>query len=399
METENPDVKSGRLAKADYARNFCDLNLPLDSKTASIESSRCYFCYDAPCIEACPTEINIPQFIKRIHSGDIRGAAVTILNSNILGGTCSRVCPVEVLCEEACVRNSAEEKPVTIGALQRFATDRLFESGEQPFARATSTGKKIAVVGAGPAGLSCAHRLATLGHEVEIFESRPKSGGLNEYGIAAYKMTNDFAQKEVEFILSLGGIKVHQGQTLGSNLKLSDLRKKFDAVFLAVGLTGVNALGTEGETLPQVRNAVEFIAELRQANDLSNLAIGRKVVVIGGGNTAIDAAIQSKRLGAEEVTLVYRRGPEQMSATRHEQELAQTNGVVIRHWAKPVKIEGGPKGVTSIVFERTKLDGKGKLLGTGESFKLQVDQVFKAVGQIFVPSALGKDAESLEIQN
>jgi glutamate synthase (NADPH/NADH) small chain len=387
-----PDIAVGRLAPADYEANFGDVEAPLDGKRALIDSSRCLFCHDAPCIEACPTGIDIPGFIRKIATGNTKGAATTILRENIFGGACARVCPTEVLCEQACVRNHSEDKPVNIGALQRYATDHLFASGAQPFARAATSGKRVAVVGGGPAGLACAHRLAMLGHAVTVFEAQAKLGGLNEYGVAAYKVADDFARREVEFVLSLGGIEAQCGKALGRDLTLTQLRKDFDAVFLGMGLAGVNALQTEGEELQGVEDAVAYIARLRQAKDKSKLPVGRRIVVIGGGNTAIDIAVQSRRLGAEDVTMVYRRGAEQMSATPHEQEFAQTNGVKIKHWAKPARLIGEGGRVRAAEFEYTRLDG-GKLVGTGERFTLAADTVFKAIGQTFVPDPLVDGAQ------
>jgi dihydropyrimidine dehydrogenase (NAD+) subunit PreT len=391
------DIQTGRLSTEKYSKIFCDKKPPLDQLTASVESTRCYFCYDAPCIQACPTEINIPQFIRRISTGNLKGAATEILDANIMGGTCARVCPVESLCEKACVRNTSEDKPVTIGQLQRYATDWLFEKEIQPFTRASSTGKKIAVIGAGPAGLSCAHKLATLGHDVSVFEAKEKGGGLNEYGLAAYKMVDDFAQREIDFILAVGGIKIHYGQALGQKVTLAKLRKDFDAVFLGTGLSGVNELGIEGEELAGVVDAVDYISQIRQAKDPSKLPVARRAVVIGGGNTAVDIAVQSKLLGAEDVTLVYRRGVENMGATWAEQQLAQKNGVLIKTFSKPVKIHGDKNGVTGIEFERTRLDGSGKLVGTGDHYTLACDTVFKAIGQILRSADLGDAPELLQI--
>jgi glutamate synthase (NADPH/NADH) small chain len=299
-----------------------------------------------------------------------------------MGGMCARVCPTEILCEQACVRNTYEDKAVQIGALQRRATDWLFEQDVQIFTRAPHTGKRVAVVGGGPAGLSAAHKLATLGHDVTVYEGRAKLGGLNEYGIAAYKTPHDFAQKEIDYILAIGGITVVTDWKLGRDGTLDDLQKGFDAVFLGLGLAGVNALNAPGEELPGVENAVDFIAKLRQTADLARLPIGRRVVVIGGGNTAIDAATQAKRLGAEDVTLVYRRGVETMTATPVEQEWAQTNGVKIKHWAKPVQVEATDGAASGITFEYTTLVG-GAVTGTGETFTLAADQIFKAIGQTY----------------
>jgi dihydropyrimidine dehydrogenase (NAD+) subunit PreT len=393
-----PDIAAGRLPDSAYAENFDDVHPPLDRKAALIESSRCYFCYDAPCIEACPTGIDIPSFIRKISTDNVRGAAQDILEENILGGACARVCPTEVLCQQACVRTAQEAKPVQIGLLQRYATDALMDSGAQPFARGEPSGKTVAVVGAGPAGLACAHRLAVLGHEVVVFEARPKAGGLNEYGIAAYKVAGNFAQREVDFILDIGGIEIRNNHALGRDISLAELRRDYDAVFLGMGLGGVRKLGLEGEDLEGVYNAVDYIAELRQAADLKSLAVGRKVVVIGGGNTAIDIAVQTKRLGAEDVTLVYRRGPDAMSATHHEQEFAQVNGVKIKHWAQPRELRGLNGRITDVIFEYTQLDEAGRLAGTGDVFSLPVDMLFKAIGQTMValPQANG-GSELLEM--
>jgi dihydropyrimidine dehydrogenase (NAD+) subunit PreT len=391
-----PGIASGRLSSADYAANFADLHPPLARHEAFVEAERCYFCYDAPCQSACPTSIDIPMFIRQIASGNAIGAAETILSANIMGGMCARVCPTETLCEEACVREAAEGQPVKIGLLQRYATDALMASGKTPFKRGAPTGKRVAIVGGGPAGLACAHKLAELGHEVVVFEAKNRLGGLNEYGIAAYKTIDGFAQREVDFILSIGGIEVKAGQALGDKLDLAKLRQEFDAVFLGIGLAGVNKLRLAGEgKLAGVRDAVEFIAELRQANDLSRLPVGRRVVVIGGGMTAIDAAVQSKRLGADEVTIVYRRGEDAMKASDYECELARTGGVLIRHFGAPRALEGDGRRVTGIIFERVAQDGQA-LVATGETFRLDADMVLTAIGQVLVPDALG-GAQSLRL--
>jgi len=389
-----PDVKTGRLSSEEISRNFGDMHPPLSRPEALIEADRCYFCFDAPCTTACPTGINIPGFIQKIRSNNIEGSAKTILCENIMGGMCARVCPTEVLCEEACVRNTHENKPVNIGLLQRFATDPVFSSNKQLFDRASGTGKKIAVVGGGPAGLSCAHRLAMLGHDIVIFNRDSKLGGLNEYGIAAYKTVNDFAQQEIQWILQIGGIEVRTNRSLGLDIKLDELRQEFDAVFLGFGLGSVNSLDLDSEEHGSVLNAVDFIAELRQADNKSSLPVGRRVVVIGGGMTAIDIAVQSKRLGAEQVDIFYRRGPDQMGASRFEQQFAQTSGVTIHHWATPVSLEVSA-GVTSIQLERTELDDNGALRSTGEIRTVKADIVFKAVGQVIDKETLGEAADSI----
>lgn len=379
--TRTRDVATGRLTPDQLAENFADAYPPLGEHAAAVEASRCYFCYDAPCLHACPTRIDIPLFIRQIAAGNDLGAAETILQQNVMGGMCARVCPTETLCEEACVRVASEGKPVKIGLLQRHATDALFADGRQVFTRAEPTGKRIAVVGAGPAGLACAHRLAVLGHDVTVYDARPKAGGLNEYGIAAYKTVDDFAQRELAYILEVGGIRLETGKKLGRDIQLADLRRDHDAVFLGMGLAGVNALGVDGEELDGALDAVDTIAELRQARDLSTLPVGRRIVVIGGGMTAIDIAVQSKLLGAEDVSIVYRRGAESMNASVVEQEHAQTAGVRIKHWLAPRRVLGDSAGVTGIELEYTRTNADGRLEGTGETLALDADVVFKAIGQ------------------
>jgi glutamate synthase (NADPH/NADH) small chain len=378
------DIRAGRLDAAQVAENYQALQAPLNEMQALQEAARCLFCFDAPCTEACPTGIDIPGFIRKIQTGNVRGAAVTILDENIMGGTCANVCPVEELCELVCVKNTAEDKPVEIGRLQDYATAQLFGRGIQPFTRAADSGRHVAVIGAGPAGLACAHRLALLGHEVTVFEARPKPGGLNEYGLAAYKMLDERAAREVEFILGIGGIEVHTGIRLGRDVSLDALREVYDAVFIGLGHNAVNALGVEGEDAAGVLNAVDFIERIRQ-EELTGLPVGRRVVVIGGGNTAIDIAVQVKKLGAEYATIVYRRGIAEMGATDHEQEIAQTNGVLIKDWAQPIRILTDADGVTGVEFEYTEYDEGRRLGGTGATFTVEADMVFKAIGQHFDP--------------
>ena len=369
-------VIAGRLDSEAYETAFSDLHPPLDSHEALVAADRCYFCHDAPCITACPTDIDIPLFIRQIATGTPDAAAKTILTQNIMGGMCARVCPTETLCEEACVREAAEGKPVLIGQLQRFATDHLQEQGLHPFSRAAVTGKTVAVVGAGPAGLSCAHRLAMLGHDVVVMDGRAKPGGLNEYGIAAYKTPDGFAQGEVDWLLKIGGITMQYGVALGDPVTLEKLQADYDAVFLAMGLGGVNALGVDGEDKDGVIDAVDFISDLRQASDVAALPIGRDVVVIGGGMTAVDAAVQAKLLGALNVTLVYRRGRDRMNASVFEQDLAASKGVRIVTHATPVAVHGNG-AVREIEFEYV----DDAMKGTGQMLRLAADQVFKAIGQ------------------
>jgi len=378
-------IVAGRLEPEEIARNFSDLHPAYQPHEAAVAADRCYFCYDAPCVTACPTDIDIPLFIRQIQTGSAEGAARTIFDQNILGGMCARVCPTETLCEEACVRETAEGKPVEIGRLQRFATDTVMAKGDHPFERAASTGKTIAVVGAGPAGLACAHRLAMLGHDVVIHEARAKAGGLNEFGIAAYKTPGNFAEAEVDWLLKIGGITIESGSALGQGITLDGLRDAYDAVFLSIGLGGVNALGVEGEALSGVTDAVDFIADLRQAADKADLAVGRNVVVIGGGMTAVDAAVQSKLLGAENVTIAYRRGRDAMGASRFEQDLAASRGVRLMFNVQPAAVHG--VGAVSEIELAYTSDASGTLQPTGETVRLPADQVFKAIGQTLTGAA------------
>ena len=376
-ELENlPGQFSGRLSDEDYAKNFSELTPPLNDHEALVAADRCYFCYDAPCITACPTGIDIPLFIRQIATGVPEAAAMTIFDSNILGGMCARSCPTEVLCEEACVRETAEGKPVLIGQLQRYATDIIFAKGQHPYQRKPETGKRIAVVGSGPAGLACAHRLAVYGHTVEIFEKEPFLGGLNRTGIATYKTVDDFAQKEIDWLLKIGGITPQTSHSISTQDELETLLLDFDAVFLGVGLNGVNQITLENEI---VSNAVDFIEALRLSQDYSEIPVGEDVVVIGGGMTAIDAAVQSKKLGAPNVSIVYRRSKDEMSASHHEIELAAISGVNIITNAVPVVIEekGNQK---QLKIAKTKVVN-GQVIPETKTTNLQTDHVLMAIGQ------------------
>ena len=380
-EQRKPDIRPGRLTAQAYAAHFADIAPPLTEAQALLDASRCLYCFDAPCVQACPTRIDVPSFIKRIAEDNVRGAAQAILQSNPLGGFCARDCPTEVLCEQVCVRNVQQGRPVAIGRLQRFAVDRLLASADsQIFERAPASGRRVAVVGAGPAGLACAHTLARAGHAVILYDARPKPGGLNEYGVAAYKTVDDYAQREVEWLLGVGGITLECGWALTSMGQLEQLRRQHDAVFLGLGLADTHELGVAGDALAGVVDAVEFIGTLRQATDPATVPIGRRVVVIGGGMTAVDAAVQSKLLGAERVEMVYRRGPEHMSASRAEQDLARTRGVTILHWLAPVELLGEGGSVRAVRFARQR-PAAGRLEPTGEECILEADMVLKAIGQ------------------
>ena len=390
-------VTGGRLGAEDYIRNFADLTPPLTRHEAFVESERCYFCYDAPCVQSCPTGIDIPLFVRQIAKDNAIGAAETILQANIMGGMCARVCPTEQLCEEACVREEAEGKPVRIGALQRHATDAIMaataSTGRHPFTRAPESGFSVAVVGAGPAGLSAAHRLALLGHAVTLYDARPRLGGLNEYGIAAYKTPADFAQAEVDFILGIGGITVAPDQRLGIDVDLETLRSRHDAVFLGLGLGGVNALAGMDDQR-NVIDALGFIEILRQAPDKAAVPVGRRVVVIGGGMTAVDAAVQARRLGSEQVTIAYRRGPDDMKASLWEQELVQTSGVVIRHWMVPAGFEARDGSVAAVRFAH-RPPGAATM---SEDVSLPADLVLCAIGQTFLGQSIEGQGASLALE-
>lgn len=383
------------MANRNFEQLQQDLHPPLSRHEASVESDRCYFCYDAPCVTACPTGIDIPLFIRQIGTDNPKGSARTIFNENILGGMCARVCPTETLCEQACVRNTAEDNPVRIGELQRYSTDHLMATGEQPFKRAAVTGKKVAVVGAGPAGLACAHRLAMYGHDVDIYDANEKAGGLNEYGIAAYKTVDEFAQAEVEYILGIGGITLKQNQMLGADISLSGLKNDHDAVFVGIGLGAVNSLGVDGEDADGVVDAVDFISQLRQCEDYATLDVAKRTVVIGGGMTAVDAAVQTKMLGGEEVTLVYRRGEDRMNASQFEQDLAKVNGVLLRTWLQPLQILSNEGVVSGVEFAKMSVVD-GVYGPTGETVVLPCERVLSAIGQAFDNS---DDAVPLALEN
>ncbi|QQA42800.1 NAD(P)-dependent oxidoreductase [Pelagovum pacificum] len=367
-----PGIVPGRLPPDEIASNFADLHAPYDPHEAHVAADRCYFCHDAPCVTACPTAIDIPLFIRQIATGQPEAAGKTIFDQNILGGMCARVCPTEELCEEACVRELAEGKPVEIGRLQRYATDSVMARQGHPFVRAADTGKSIAIVGSGPAGLACAHRLAMKGHAVTIYEARDKAGGLNEYGIASYKTVDEFAQREVDWLLSIGGITVKTSEVI-DDARLTELRASHDAVFLGIGLPGAYGLpelGDEGVT-----SAIDFIAALRQSDDLTSLPIGRNVVVIGGGMTAIDAAVQSKLLGADSVTILYRRDKGAMPASEYEQDLAASKGVRLMFNAQAIGSHGTGADRMIEVARTGDLDGT-------EPMQIPADQVLLAIGQM-----------------
>jgi glutamate synthase (NADPH/NADH) small chain len=365
---------------ATAAAAFADAKPPLSPQEARVEASRCLYCFDAPCIMACPTGIDVPAFIKKIAHDNVTGAARTILEANVLGASCARVCPTQVLCEGACVMLDLEKDPIQIGRLQRFATDHVTDRGIQVLhAPAAQTGNRVAVVGAGPAGLGCAAELARLGHSVTVFDKRPAGGGLNTYGIAYYKMRPEVSLDEVRMIERLG-VEFRTGVEVGCDVPVADLDRDFDAVFLGIGLGGANRLGIPGEDLPEVVDALEFI-EWIHTRPLHEVPVGRRVAVLGCGNTAIDAVTQALRLGAERATIVYRRGPDDMSAYDFEYDLAKADGAGFLFHAAPVEVLGANGHVTGLRLARTEVRDGRAVTVAGSEWVEPFDLVLKAVGQ------------------
>lgn len=380
-------IKENRLSNEQYQENFSDIHPPFETADAAlVEANRCLFCYDAPCMKSCPTSINVPKFIKQISSLNVKGSAHTILSSNIMGAGCSKVCPVEKLCEGACVYNMMHEDPIAIAKLQRYSTEIALKNKWQLFDRKKSVGKKVAIVGAGPAGLSCAHTLSREGIDVTIFEKESKGGGLMTYGIAAYKVTPEFCQEEVDYITSIGGIEIKYNQALGKDIHLDSLQKEYDAVYLAMGVGLARQLDIPGEELNGVVDAISFIYNIRTTN-FKQVAVGDKVAVIGMGMTAIDAATQAKRLGAKEVTILYRRSQDEMPCTQVELDIAKLDGCEIVWLAAPKEVKGVDGKVTELVCNVMQLgspdaSGRRAPVETGETFTLNVDMVIKAAGQM-----------------
>ncbi len=380
-------IKSNRLKEEQYEANFADIHPPFDSYTSAlVEANRCLFCYDAPCTKSCPTSIDVPKFIKQIASENIKGSAHTIFSSNIMGAGCAKVCPVEKLCEGSCVFNLLEEEPIQIARLQRYSTEIALEKNWQLFERKPSVGKKVAIVGAGPAGLSCAHVLSREGIDVTIYEKEEKGGGLMTYGIAAYKVSPQFCEDEVNYITSIGGIEIKYKQELGIDITLGQLKKNYDAVYLGIGVGVARQLDIPGEKLEGVVDAIQFIYDIRDKG-YPSVPVGDKVVVIGMGMTAIDAATQAKRLGAKEVTMIYRRTQEEMPCTEFELDIAKKDGCKIIWLASPLKIKSQKSKVKSLVCSVMKLgepdaSGRRSPVDTGETFSIEVDMVIKAAGQV-----------------
>lgn len=379
-------VRNNRLSAEEYQQHFSDIHPPFETRDAAlVEANRCLFCYDAPCTKSCPTGINVPKFIKQITTDNLKGSAYTIFSSNIMGGGCAKVCPVEKLCEGTCVYNLMEEEPIPIARLQRYATERAIQEKWPLFERKASTGKKVAVIGAGPAGLSCAHALSREGVDVTIYEKESKGGGLMTYGIAAYKVTPQFCQEEVDYITSIGGIDIQYNKTFGEDITLEALQQQYDAVYLAFGVGLARQLYIPGEQLEGVVDAISFIYDIRNSG-FPSVPVGDHVAVIGMGMTAIDAATQAKRLGAKEVTLVYRRTRQEMPCTEAEMNLALLDGCKIVWLAAPTEILGEDGKVTNLVCNMVKLEeaagGRRQPVITDEQLTLPVDMVIKAAGQM-----------------
>ncbi|CAN5181483.1 NAD(P)-dependent oxidoreductase [soil metagenome] len=378
-------IAAAWLPAEELEKNFTDIAPPLTPDAALVESSKCLFCYDAPCTHACPTHIDVPAFIKKINTGNLRGSARVILDANPMGHSCARACPVEVLCEGACVLNDRDEEPIKIALLQRYATDHVLEKGIKLFEAGSPNGKRVAIIGAGPAGLSCAQDLRRLGYGVTIFEARELVGGLNTYAIAEYKMRVPTALAEAQAILDLG-VELRTGVVVGRDLAFDELEREYDAVFAGIGLGGTRQLGIPGEDLAGVQDALTFIEQLK-TRPYAETPVGRRVVVVGAGNTAIDAATQARRLGAERVTIVYRRGEEEMPAYDYEYQLAKKDGCEFRFQTIPRRILGNGS-VTGIECVRAELgapDDSGRRAARelpDTAHVIECDMVLKAVGQL-----------------
>ncbi len=363
---------------------FADIAPPLTADAALLEATKCLYCYDAPCTAACPTHIDVPAFIKKIATGNLRGSARVILDANPMGHSCARACPVEVLCEGACVLNDRDEQPIKIALLQRHATDYVLDRGIRLFEPGPDNGKAVAVIGAGPAGLSCAQDLRRLGYAVTVYEAKPLPGGLNTYGIAEYKMRPPTALAEARMVLDLG-VELRSGVAVGRDVPFELLERDYDAVFVAVGLGATRRLGLPGEDLPGVYDALGFIERLK-TNPYAATRVGRRVVVIGAGNTAIDAVTQAKRLGAERATIVYRRGRDEMPAFDYEYELAKRDGCEFRFFTVPKRIlgDGRVSGIECVRAEPGPAEPDGRRRVTevpGSTHVIECDMVLEALGQ------------------
>jgi len=366
-------------------RNFVELTSKMTKNEAMEEANRCLYCYDAPCIKACPTSIQIPNFIKKIASGNMKGSATTILEANPIGASCARVCPTEELCEGACVLNSST-KPIKIGELQRYATDWAMETNTQLFKQGQSNGQKVAIIGAGPAGLSAARELSRLGYAVTIYEAESKAGGLGSYGIVSFRLPNEVVDWEVEQIEKLG-VEIKTNTVVGVDISADEILEQYNSIILAVGMGAVPNLGIEGEELDGVNDAIEFVRNTKMGT-LTKEIVGKRVAVIGAGNTAIDGATCAVRLGADNVQILYRRTQKEMTAYKFEYEFAKQDGVEFKWLTAPKKIIGNEAGkVVGIECVKMKLgeagaDGRQRPEEVeGSNFIIEVDTVIKAIGQ------------------
>ena len=395
-------AQKAHLENPELLRRFPELHPPLDPQAALVEANRCLYCFDAPCSAACPTHIDVPRFIKKIAQGNLTGSALTILDANILGSSCARVCPVDVLCEGACVYHRYNKQPIQIGRLQRHAMDHFFANGAAlPLHTSVAHRAKVACLGAGPASLSCAAELRRRGYSVTVFESRDIPGGLNTYGVAEYKLRAPDSLREIEMIRSLG-VDFRFGREIANESALAQLESEFAVLFLGVGLGGMSKLNIPGETLPGVVNALEFIEGYKTKGRLS---VGQNVVVVGAGNTAIDAARAALRLGAREVHLLYRRGHEHMSAFSFEFEQALQEGIRFHWFTQPAVIHAAHdhSRVASLECVRTQLSPQGSVVPVKNStFSIPCDMVIPAVGQSplldFLQSSRGVRIEDGRVQ-
>jgi glutamate synthase (NADPH/NADH) small chain len=378
---------------------MADIKPPYTSQEAIIEANRCLFCFDAPCIQACPTGIDIPSFIKKIVNGNVAAAARTILNANVLGASCARVCPTEELCEGACVVLDLEGDPVKIGRLQRYATDHVFERGITVLhSAANKSGKRVAIIGGGPAGLGCAAELALLGHSPVVFEKKPMAGGLNTYGIAYYKMPPQTSLEEIDMISRLG-VEFRCETEVGKQIPVAQLEKEFEAIFVGIGLAGSPRLRVPGEDLPEVVDALDFIAQIH-TQPLDTIAVGDRVAVIGGGNTAIDAVTQAIRLGARDAALLYRRTQSQMSAYEFEQEIAKVDGARMVFNVAPIEILADDGGhVAGLKMARTSTAGGQLKMLPGTEFVEPFDMIIKAIGEEKQSNLLKKLFPAIELDS
>jgi len=371
-----------RLSPEQLAKNFASVPPPLGLDEALAEANRCLFCFDAPCTRACPTGIDVPKFIRQILHRDETGAARTILSANIFGGSCARACPTEVLCEGACVDLALMKSPIPIGRLQRYACDSASTRGVRFFEPGPSTGKRVAIIGSGPAGLTCAHELRKLGHEAVVFEARNVPGGLDTLGIAAYKIPTEFALSEIAMIREIG-IDLRLNHRIRGD-DLPGLLAEFDAVFLGVGLGKTARLGIEGEDLPGVWDALDFIAPMHE-KPYSECEVGRHVLVLGAGNTAIDAGTAAVRLGAESVTIAYRRGESVLPAFAYEYGLAKSDGVRFEWHALPIRVKAVEGRAVGVEFARVEpgLERRAEIKRLpGSLFLIKADMIIKALGQV-----------------